>query len=555
MASWIVFNLSDYIVCSLSNHARVPGSVGALSICVSLLMSPLTVAICKRKSTRITAVVGGLVLSLGCLFTSFASQFHQIIFSYGIVVGVGVSFVRDTATLMVGQYFKRKREGVEMVLVSASGLGLAVMSHFLKTSIRDIGWRLGLQAVTGALASTFILGTFYRSATLYHPQRRAILHLKSQKRKIKDKNKKPEDKLPFFDFSCLKSRSLQIILLSSSITSLGLLTPFLILIQDRDKETEIGLAWAGGVTLACLITLSSALPLRHSRQHLTTLTGLGMGVSLLCHAHTPHWTWLWGLTSGAYHYSLKLFVFQKVRARNFARAWALVHAAQAVSILVGVSLASLLSPRDGHTMAGLSIIAGSLSLFLLNVHRWRLKQRRITKRLARMRSNKSDLTIEDAVSEHPTEPGSGIHKPERRPSFPEEEDVEELIVGGVSIHKLEDGGELMEGMEYDMMEGVMEDGEFMDYNCVDNITSCNVVDNYLMLDEYEQNLCKEHETPASTSVASSVTRRLRKWSLVRQGSSLVQDGRKRSVNNNNNMAGTGFIANKRAITTIQEDEP
>ena len=28
---------------------------------------------------------------------------------------------------------------------------------------------------------------------------------------------------------------------------------------------------------------------------------------------------------------------------------------------------------------------------------------------------------------------------------------------------------------------------------LDNITSCNVVDNYLMLDEYEQNLIKEGE--------------------------------------------------------------
>ena len=102
---------------------------------VSLFLSPLTVAICKRKSTRITAVVGGLILSLGCLFTSFASQFHQIIFSYGLVIGVGVSFVRDTSILMVGQYFKRRREVMEVMLVSASGLGLCIMSHFLKTTI------------------------------------------------------------------------------------------------------------------------------------------------------------------------------------------------------------------------------------------------------------------------------------------------------------------------------------------------------------------------------------------------------------------------------------
>jgi len=52
-----------------------------------------------------------------------------------------------------------------------------------------IGWRLGLQLVAAAVSSTFFLGTFYRSASLYNPQRRAILHLKSQKRKIKNKDK------------------------------------------------------------------------------------------------------------------------------------------------------------------------------------------------------------------------------------------------------------------------------------------------------------------------------------------------------------------------------
>jgi hypothetical protein len=54
---------------------------------VSLLVSPLVIAVCRRKSTRVTAVIGGLVAALGCLFSSFASQFHQLFFSYGAIIG------------------------------------------------------------------------------------------------------------------------------------------------------------------------------------------------------------------------------------------------------------------------------------------------------------------------------------------------------------------------------------------------------------------------------------------------------------------------------------
>ena len=58
------------------------------------MMSPLVIAICRRKSTRVTAVIGGLVTALGCLFTSFASQFHQLFFSYGAIIG------KSTANIM-----------------------------------------------------------------------------------------------------------------------------------------------------------------------------------------------------------------------------------------------------------------------------------------------------------------------------------------------------------------------------------------------------------------------------------------------------------------------
>lgn len=37
---------------------------------------------------------------------------------------------------MVAQYFKRRREFVEIFIVSGSGLGIAVMSAFIKGAIR-----------------------------------------------------------------------------------------------------------------------------------------------------------------------------------------------------------------------------------------------------------------------------------------------------------------------------------------------------------------------------------------------------------------------------------
>ena len=68
----------------------------------------------------------------------------------------------------------------------------------------------------------------------------------------------------------------------------------------------------------------------------------------------------------------------------------------------------------------------------------------------------------------------------------------------------------------DLPDNILEELEYLD-----NITSCNKVENCLMLSEYEQNLIKEKEWPQSVT---AVYRRARKWSLVRQSSSVFQGG-------------------------------
>merc|ERR1711981_482572 len=205
------------------------------------------------------------------------------------------------------------------------------MSLFIKESIEYNGWRLGMQEMTGVVLLSFLLGTFYRSASLYHPQRRAILHLKSQKRKIKskdkEKNKIQDDTPPFFDFTTLKNRTVQLLLLSVGVGSLGLNSPIFYLAQQAIHEgiwgksllllqAYLGIAWVLGCILFGCIVVNNSTECRISKQYLCQAALFMAGVSILAFTAVEGYN---GIFNGGYHYALKMYIYEKVRARNFAR--------------------------------------------------------------------------------------------------------------------------------------------------------------------------------------------------------------------------------------------
>lgn len=155
---------------------------------------------------------------------------------------------------------------------------------------RKLGWRLGLQAVTGVLALGFFLGVLYRSASLYHPQRRAILHLKNQRKKVKEKKDSvgAPRKPPFLDFSPLRIRAVQMLLLASSTAALGLYTPVFYLALQGYKEgledsalvlmqTFMGFATALGCVGFGLVVVRPSDQCLISRQYLCQAAMVGVG--------------------------------------------------------------------------------------------------------------------------------------------------------------------------------------------------------------------------------------------------------------------------------------
>lgn len=123
----------------------------------------------RRRSPRLIALLGGLLLPLACLFTSFATQLHQTLLSYGkfwdtsryryikrswwsicinvfpnisnyylysgIVLGIGCGLVREAAGLVLGAYFRRRRQFVELVAHAGGGVGIALFSVAYKEAV------------------------------------------------------------------------------------------------------------------------------------------------------------------------------------------------------------------------------------------------------------------------------------------------------------------------------------------------------------------------------------------------------------------------------------
>ena len=97
-------------------------------------------------------------------------------------------------------------------------------------------WRLGLHSIQGVIILSFFLGLFFRPASLYHPQRDAISHIKHQKEKVKGVNRKEnvdEDTSKQSYFSVLDNSTVRGFLLASIISSLGVFYPIFNMVNTQ----------------------------------------------------------------------------------------------------------------------------------------------------------------------------------------------------------------------------------------------------------------------------------------------------------------------------------
>jgi OFA family oxalate/formate antiporter-like MFS transporter len=86
-----------------------------------------------RKGPRLVATVGGLLLAGGCLLASFIGSDHSgLVFSYGVVAGLGVGFAYVTPIATCVKWFPDKRGFVVGLAVMGFGLGSLIFAPLLE---------------------------------------------------------------------------------------------------------------------------------------------------------------------------------------------------------------------------------------------------------------------------------------------------------------------------------------------------------------------------------------------------------------------------------------
>lgn len=92
---------------------------------------------------------------------------------------------------------------------------------------------------------------------------------------------------------------------------------------------------------------------------------------------------LLGFFCGGYHYSLRVYIFERVRARNFSQAWSFVQCSQSIPIVIGVNFAEFLNchvaHKSGYLFGFFCVLSGSVLLFLVDVHKRNISSHRHTR--------------------------------------------------------------------------------------------------------------------------------------------------------------------------------
>ena len=113
-----------------------------------------------KRGPRICAAVGGTLVGLGFVLSSWTASLTYLYLIFGVIVGVGNGFGYATPTPVASKWFPDKRGLVVGLMVGGYGAGSAIFGPVATVLIDSVGWRTTFQILGVLFFAMGMVGTW-----------------------------------------------------------------------------------------------------------------------------------------------------------------------------------------------------------------------------------------------------------------------------------------------------------------------------------------------------------------------------------------------------------
>ncbi|XP_053406812.1 monocarboxylate transporter 12-like [Mercenaria mercenaria] len=139
---------------------------GAVHVSIISIGAPVSTFILEKCSCRIAIVTSGCLFFVGYFGTAFAPNIECVIFTYGVVAGVGGAVGYTANMVVVGYYFQRKRNIAMGIAVAGAGVGISLLAqvmHFIYNQYGSFGFFL---LISGIFSQSIVFGMVSKPSKL-----------------------------------------------------------------------------------------------------------------------------------------------------------------------------------------------------------------------------------------------------------------------------------------------------------------------------------------------------------------------------------------------------
>ena len=171
-AKWAIFEILDFsktwfeilllcIVCSTFTCYFYTAWIASISFGLTFVLSPLSCFLCKRFGCKAVTVLGGILVGIGLLLSSFVDNIFRMYVTYSFLFGMGSSMCYVSSVLVLSGYFSKNLVVANGIGLAGAGVGTITLAPALSLLLDNFYWRDALRILSATSLLILISGLIF----------------------------------------------------------------------------------------------------------------------------------------------------------------------------------------------------------------------------------------------------------------------------------------------------------------------------------------------------------------------------------------------------------